>query len=244
MKDLDMEFTHLPFGTALIWFLLGLAIGSSLSIYADKFSAESIGIIDVLSLASWASAQFFFFEFIYRLIHQLRYVRTLADRLEGINIFHLDPVYSLTNFAARAGLAILFIVYTNPSFVAVPGKLMDPVFLVLARFASAVAITAFVYPLLQIRSRLEDEKAALSKQNALRLEAGLRRLHDRVASENYKGMADFEKGLSSLLKLYQRISGVHTLPWRPGLLRGFLSAIFLPIAIWLAQRLLQTVLGL
>ncbi len=77
-------------------------------------------------------------------------------------------------------------------------------------------------------------------------EAG-RRLGDemyrRVDAGQFDATKVISEALAGLTDLRKRIADITTWPWRPQVLSGFLSALLLPVAIFLITRALASQLG-
>jgi hypothetical protein len=50
------------------------------------------------------------------------------------------------------------------------------------------------------------------------------------------------KTLASLVVERELLAKIPTWPWQPGALTGFLTALLLPIILWLIQRILERML--
>jgi hypothetical protein len=100
------------------------------------------------------------------------------------------------------------------------------------------AVFVFVYPLLGLHGRLVAEKEHLQGESEERLKGVLAELNRDVDSGEL-GRADaLNKTLASLLQQRDVLARLPTWPWSTGTLRGFVTAILLPIALFAVQRLL------
>jgi hypothetical protein len=64
-------------------------------------------------------------------------------------------------------------------------------------------------------------------------------LHQRAERGDVSDASAVNDQISSLLAERDVLARVSTWPWSPGTLRGFGTAIVLPIALWLAYRVLD-----
>jgi hypothetical protein len=198
----------------------------------------------LVNALSWIPAQFFVFEFVYRLIYQLRFVGRLYGAIPKLDIFHLGPIHSLAGFSARAGLLILVFAYVNPAFVYRPNILSDPVFFMAGITLSGLAFAAFTLPLLGIRSRLISEKDRIQAQIGKQMDTARRRLEQRMDDEDYEDVTEIRHALRAFLDLDAKVDSISVWPWSLNTLRGFLSAVLLPIILWLIQQVLARMLEL
>lgn len=111
-------------------------------------------------------------------------------------------------------------------------------------FNGVTAVTAFIFPLGGIHERLHQEKERVGAENDVRLERAFRELHVRVDRGDLAGMTEFRGSISSMLDFRNEIRSVSTWPWGPGTLRNFLSALLLPIGLFLLQAFLSKLLAL
>lgn len=108
----------------------------------------------------------------------------------------------------------------------------------------ALAVLSFIWPLWGIHRRLEQEKERVAEENSRRLEQAYRGLHARLDRGDLTEMTEFWHSISAMLDFRNEIRAVSTWPWKAGTLRSFLSALLLPIALFLLQELLSRVLAL
>lgn len=185
------------------------------------------------------------------MVHTVRQLR-LVDRIHGIatniNLWHRLPVYSFSTLTAQTGIGIVFIIYyyvfltyTLDLYGPVELSAFDAFFLAILIL---LAIASFVVPLHGMHRRLTREKRRLVAEADRRFERTLTRLHELVDSESLEGLDGLNKTFTSLLIERDALAKISTWPWRPETLRGFLSSIAIPIALWLVTNFLGQVLGL
>jgi hypothetical protein len=110
-------------------------------------------------------------------------------------------------------------------------------FLFFASLNLAIAIVAFVFPLLGFHERLKSEKEKAKAENNTRLELAQKRLH-RLVDRNGKGIVETKTAISGLLELRHELDRISTWPWNTATLTTFISALILPVVIWLIQQFL------
>ena len=182
------------------------------------------------------------FIFAYHTIRQLRMIDQIHRLATKINPYHAGPLYAFSELTSRTGIGLIFFAYF---IVLVSGP--DPysliLYVILASIA-LVAIAAFVLPLLGMHQRLKQEKAKLQTEINHGIEVAHQELQERVQTRNFVGVDDLDKVLSSLLSLREVAAKLSTWPWQAETLRGFVSALLLPVLIWVLTTLLERFLAL
>ena len=81
-------------------------------------------------------------------------------------------------------------------------------------------------------------KAGLQGATEDRLKAVLAAIHDDVDALDFRRADGLQKILSSVIQEREILAKLPTWPWSAGTLRGFVTAILLPLALFVGQRLL------
>ena len=168
--------------------------------------------------------------FLYR---AMRMIRQLYGRVQSVNLFHLEPIYAFSGFTVRVGV---FFVLTSTL-----GYLTNTIGWFLAFTVSlwtSLAIASFIWPLGGMHAKLQEEKERMNDENDQRLHTAYQELHQRMDQKITAGMGDFRSGLSALIDLRQEIKKISTWPWDPATLWTFITALFVPLAVWLIQQVL------
>lgn len=175
---------------------------------------------------------------IYLTLRQLHTVSQMYTRVKDINIFHLQPLYIPSTLTARTG--VIWILYLNIDIlVSGLGGTTEPALVVtVAAINSLLAISAFVIPLWGIHRKIVREKERALEENSTLIEDAYSELKQFLAERNYQRMDQLKEGISSLFSYRAELEKTPTWPWQPETFRGFLSAVFLPLLIWIVQRLL------
>lgn len=242
-RDLRYRFIHISSRSGWAITLAALAFSPvSLSLGGVYQQTGLSAAVLVASGAFMFSLVFFFFIFLMR---ALGMVRRLYREVGRINIFHLEPLYAFSGFTSRVGMFLVLagtLSYVTNITLAQRPQLGTFAFFLL--FNGVLALTAFIFPLGGIHERLRHEKEQVGVENDLRLERAFRELHVRVDRGDLAGMTEFRGSISSMLDFRNEIRAVSTWPWGPGTLRNFLSALLLPIVLFLLQAFLADVLAL
>jgi hypothetical protein len=93
-----------------------------------------------------------------------------------------------------------------------------------------------------IHDRLVAEKAMLVRDVERRTSEVAAELYERVDGRDLSAMSSINDSLSGLTLLRQRIDRLPTWPWPPQVLRGFVSALLLPIVIFVLTRVISVIL--
>lgn len=188
--------------------------------------------------------------FLFMVFRDLRLIPRIYERVRKINLFNLSPLYALSGFSSRVGLVfivflLLSILTSAPIFGATTGELYNfggpgnIYFIFYMSLFSVTALLVFILPLLGLHRRLIREKSRIREENNSRVDAAFWELQKRMDSGNLSGIGDLRNGISALMEYRREIQSVSTWPWESGTLRGFLSALFLPIALKLLQGFLS-----
>lgn len=174
-------------------------------------------------------------------VQTLRWLRRVARlHREATAIDPLDraPVYAFSGLTAPVGLAYVLTAYfsltVNAAFQA--GNLVSLGFI---GAGTLTGIAAFIAPLWGIHDRLTREKEVRLRDVERHLGRLERELYARVeagAFETTKVIIDTYAGVDALR---ERVARLPTWPWPPELLRGFVSALLLPIVVFLLTRVIS-----
>jgi hypothetical protein len=173
----------------------------------------------------------------YHTIRQLRMVSHIHTLATSINLFHAGPVYAFSELTARTGIGLIFfacfiMLLSTPA----PSDLIAYLSII---SIVAMAVAAFVLPLRGMHRRLLKEKAQLETRIADGMEVAHEELQARLRARNFANADELDKVLSSLLSLREVARKLPTWPWQTETLRGFLSALLIPILIWIITTLLE-----
>ena len=247
-KELEMlryQMTTIPSGVALAFtVLMILVIGGA--VYFDPTFLGSYGLSNPISMAIMLSVGTFSYVFaplmIYQGIRQLVLVTRAYQLVEEINLFRLQPLYAFSGLTMVSSLFWILILNLDlVSNYATPAQsTADFAFTVLFGLPNLLlAFATFIVPLWGIHRRIQNKKEKAIEENGMQIEKTHRTLYALLKKASYKKTADIEKSLASLYRMREQIEKVPTWPWNAGTLRGFLSAVFLPLGIWLAQQIIS-----
>jgi hypothetical protein len=160
----------------------------------------------------------------------------MSRYLGPIDPLHLDPLHAFANVTATSGVVLLAIGYL--AVLTNPYASSNPTVIAFLTATTGLAVISFVVPLLGIHDAIVAEKSR--RLDAVRVPIGLTLadLHRRVAARDLSDADALDKNLSSLLAEREVLLRVPTWPWAAGTLRGFITALVLPIVIGLVVRIL------
>jgi hypothetical protein len=179
--------------------------------------------------------------FLYHTIHQLGAINHIYTRHTRINLFAMSPVYAFSTVTALTAVTLAIATYGWTALN--PDNLSDPVSIVGISIITLLALGAFAWPLLGTRRLLAKEKAQRLDQLSLRLEAVFSEMHERIDSKEIEVLEDLTKVVSVLETERETLEAISTWPWQPETLRFLVTALLLPLLLWIIQYVLQLVLG-
>ena len=244
LENLQREYTCMPQRSVLIsaavwsavYFILVYLVRDSFFVQYHISTLFSVFIISS-GLLSYAVGGVIY----YHSLRQLRLVNRTVRLLGQVNLFRLDPYYAFSKVTAQTGIAwvilLSFTLLTFPIQVAV-----IPVIVLLIGQAS-LSLSAFVLPLWVVHQRLTAEKRRLLNAHDQRLESLLAQLHQRLDQQELEGVGQLHTAMSALQAEREVLNRIPTWPWRAGLLTGFLSALVLPIFLFILQLVVGKLLG-
>jgi hypothetical protein len=173
---------------------------------------------------------------------QLRLVARIHRQARAIDPFDRGPIYAFSRFTVQIGLAFLVSAYytmvVNSAF-----QSGNQVGLAVLAFITALGVACFILPLWGIHSRLVGEKEALLAGVEDRVGTLAVELYRRIDSGEFDGTKVINEAIAAAGALRGRIERLPTWPWRPQLLSGFLSALLVPVAVYLLSRLIGAQIG-
>ena len=174
--------------------------------------------------------------------HQLRLVARIHRDATAIDPFDRASLYAFSSMTAVTGLAYVasgyYTVVFNGAFQA--GNVIATVVLVTL---FAIALACFILPLWGIHDRLVDEKRALVRNVELRISRLAEEMYRRIDAGEIEATKAVSDALVGVAHIRARISEIPTWPWRPQVLSGFLSALLVPVAVYVLTRAVGGQLG-
>jgi hypothetical protein len=237
------ELTVMPSRPSLILTIAAMVI-TVLSYVADPVSSGIIGVPAPALLGRYVLESFntaVILLLIYQLLRQMRDVRRTLARSTVVDLFQPSPLYAFSKLTSRAGIVIVAVVASSVLFVPLPA-MTDTLLVTWVPFLvipPLIAAIAFLLPLYGMHGRLVAEKDGLQAAAEDRLKGLLSEINQDVDARDLRRADGLNKALASMLQQRDVLAKLPTWPWSAGTLRAFVTAIFLPIALFLIQRLLS-----
>jgi hypothetical protein len=178
--------------------------------------------------------------FVYHTLHQLQVIHRIYTRHTRVNVFRTRLLYAFSGTTAVTAVSLTLPTY---AWLAITRILRDPTALKLTVPITALAAVAFVWPQLGARRLLAQEKWHMLDEVSVRFEALIVELRERVESRDTKGIDELKKLMAALEIEEQALKKVSTWPWQPETVRYLMTALLLPLVLWLAQYFMQRLVG-
>jgi hypothetical protein len=243
LKKLKFEFSTMPAIPVIlsgIFWLINYLILTYLT-YQVFYVGYGLGkllsvVIFVEGLISYSTGSVIYY-------HSLRqlYLVNRTVLVHQFDLFHLDPVYAFSRLTAQIGIAWMLML--SLTLLVFPISLVSlPVLMVLV-LQIFLAIAAFVLPLWFVHSRLVSEKRKLISEHNQRVKETLSNFHGML-EENRMAEADKHNfAINALVNERSLLTSIPTWPWRSGTFTGFLSALVLPIILFIIQLVIKKFTG-
>jgi hypothetical protein len=246
---LHYELTTVPaLGAAII--LVFVAVLTPLYWVGDPVGSNIVGLSPI-GLAGRYLGEVFFGALVLVLVYQswrqLRIVNRIHSGATHVDLFRPAPLYAFSVFTSRAaiGIALVFIIPTMVAVTDAGASLTSNVFLWAPWITLGVVAAAAVFalPLREMHRRITAEKRRLQTEVGLRLEATMAAIHRAIDADEIVEAGKMDDTLHALISERDLVEKLPTLPWRPGTLGALVSAIVLPLGLFLVQRVLSQFLG-
>ena len=238
------ELTTLParsvWISALVWtgvFALLMYVGFPIVVREYSYGPLAIAAVWVFGLLTFLSGSIVY----YHTIRQLRLVSRTIALVERVNLFHLDPIYAFARLSAQTGVTWLLL--AGVTLITFPFELINFTTVALYGMQVVFALGAFLLPLWKVHQRLVAEKRRLLAGVNRRLEVAIHRLHEALDGDDLARVKEIDTALGGLGSERTVLAGIPTWPWSTATLSGFVSALVLPVALFLIQLALRNLLG-
>jgi hypothetical protein len=200
----------------------------------------SASLLRVFYLLCW----WVFGAFVYHTFHQLTMINLIYTEFTRINLFRMKSLYAFSNLAALTAGGMVVIPYSfllaNEYIEAIRQDLVIlSVYLVITFFA----LVTFFWPQLGIHRLQVIEKERMLEEANRRFEATIGELHAKVDTGEFDAMSNLNVAMLNLELERSALGKVRTWPWEPDTVRLLITALAMPLGLWLVQFLLQRLLG-
>lgn len=178
-------------------------------------------------------------------IRQLRIVTRLHAVADQVDPFRPLPLYAFSRLSAQVGIVLVLFIsggaLVNPAAIeSVAAVALWAPWLIGSPLIAAII---FVVPMLGMHGRLAGEKDRLETAGGERMRSLLIELNEAIDRRATEQVDALDRTISALRHEREILAKLPTWPWSTGTIRGFGSALLLPIALFLVQRVLSTALG-
>jgi hypothetical protein len=222
----------------LAFVILTEAIGKPYRLEALATFPISANLLRIIYLICWSV----FGAFLYHTLHQLRVINHIYNEHTRIDLFRVKPLYAFSNIAALTAGSLAMISYgwllANPWIDRTDPLVLIPMFILLL-----FAVVTFVWPQMGIHRLQVAEKERLLDEAAQRFKAAIGELHKKMDGGELEGMTDLNMAMASLEIELNALRKTPTWPWEPEVLQLLVTALALPLGLWLIQLILQRTLG-
>jgi hypothetical protein len=245
ITKINYELATLPRWIGLLSIPLGYGLAVAMTLgdpapYGDIIPRTALPYVGDIAISGFMLSTFICL--VTRSVRQLRLVRRLHARATNINLLKLEPAHAFSALTSRTGIGIIFVLIFSLPLNPTPLDTSLDIFLSVMTLLLAIAV--FVLPIIGIRNHLEAEKRRILNETSDLLQTTSDRLHDLIRSNNYQDIDVTKEAMEALIRERELIEKTSTWPWDLSTLRGFASALLLPIILWLATRLLDKFLSL
>ncbi|MEO8207777.1 MAG: hypothetical protein ABI598_01985 [Chloroflexota bacterium] len=178
-------------------------------------------------------------------IRQARRVNRLHAVATDVDPFRPAPLHAFSRLTAQTGLVLVAFnavgVFANPTTIT--SEAMVGLYLPWLLTFVIGAIAVFTLPLLGMHRRLQTIKDTLEAAGGGRLRALLLELDQAVDARDSERVDALDRMVGALRREREVLAQLPTWPWSTTTLRGFGSALLLPIGLFLVQRYLGAALG-
>lgn len=248
--ELHFQLTTLPARWTLLASLAALAFNVLIETLGEHYHLDELNAFPIsghlLRFFYWL-IWWLFGAFLYHTVHQLRLINRIYTQHTRVNLFRMQPLYALSNLAAiTAGslnvmpYGFLFVTTDTETIAEV---LKEPIILSFYIFLTLLAFVTFIWPQLGIHRLQVAEKERLLYEANQRFAAIILELHQRIDSENLEGMGDLDSAMSALVMERNTVKSIPTWPWEPEVVRLLITALAIPLGLWIVQFILQRMLA-
>lgn len=244
-QDLSYRITTMPAGIPAILYLVALVLMGWLAIQDPRMVIYETPTGDIhplswvigfiLSVPSYSMAPIIF----YHALRQLYLITKVFELVDEVNVFHQQPMYAFSGLTMRTALWFLSMVYvTYVSNLLYEATLTeDTINLSIAAGLVPASLFVVIVPLLGIHRRLVHAKGDVLAKNSHQIEKAQLNLYKAIDKNDADHIKSADAAITSLYRVHEQLKAVPTWPWATGSFRNFLSAILIPMMLWLLQTL-------
>ena len=241
---LRYEMTVIPAAPAFAAVIVAMGV-TAISLMANPAATGAVPLTGVLFAGAFALQwviSSLVLVLLLQLFRQMGLIRRTLARSAVVDVFRPGPLHAFSRLTSRTGVILLL--FIGSTFLVLPTSGMSE-----AAFAvywlpylvvpPIIAGAAFILPLYGMHGRLVAEKEQLQGEAEDRLQNLFAEINRDVDAREIARADGLNKSLASLLQQRDVLAKLPTWPWSTGTLSGFVTAIFLPLVLFLLQRALS-----
>ncbi len=241
------ELTVMPALPIVVITVLMLALTPAYYVF-DPVASQVVGLSPVGLVArglSEGATSVAFVAIAFQGIRQLRRVTALHRLANAVDPFRAAPLYAFSRLTAQIG--VIMLLFISAGLLANPDALTSSTTAILwlpwLVGTPIVAIVVFLVPLLGMHARLDAERERQASAADSRLKLLVSELNEAIDARATDRVDALDRTIAALRREREVIARLPTWPWSTGTIRGFGSALLLPILLFLIQRYLGTIFG-
>ncbi len=246
LARLRYELSVIPAGLALIAAAFGVAL-VAVFFMVDPTAFSGVALSGVLLVAAvilvcWVTTVMVVI--LVQLVRQMVLVRRILGESAAVDVFRPGPLHAFSRLTARGGGLMVLLVASTLLVVQLP---KDPAQLLAYALPFIVvppliAVASFVMPVYDMHERLVAEKERLQGETEDRLRGLYAEINRNVDARELSNVEALNRAASAVAGQRDVLAKLPTWPWSAGTLRGFVTAIFLPLGLFVLQRVLSQLL--
>ena len=182
----------------------------------------------------------------FQIVRQLILVEHIHREARRIDLFDASPLHAFSRLTSQASLGLLaltaLLISANPQFLtASSNELVAATAIGLLSGMGIAALASFALPLYGLHRRIAAEKERLQTDADGRLVSLLGALHEDASKLDLSRADGLNKLLASALQERDILAKLPTWPWQAQTLRGFVSALLLPVAVYVLARVAERI---
>lgn len=171
------------------------------------------------------------------IFRQMRLIAELTTRHTRIDLFALGPIYAYSRLtAAHAVFLVVLAILGTLTMSDLAGSIP---WLIISGSATLLAAAAFAAPLWGAHRLLREEKRRQEDRLGHNVEGLVDEIQARVERSELPGIGELKTALEAMTLSRQQVAAISTWPWRPETLRAVVSALLVPVIIWVVTRILE-----
>lgn len=206
------------------------------AMFQQGFNSVTLSIVPYL--IDWILTAVITFGFAFRILRLIFLIGRFYAGPIGIDLFNLPPLHELSTAVGKAGLFLLALWYVNVPLSLNEFILRSPAAIGSAALVALIPLAAFLVPQAILSRRLAREKTRLSVDVSGQLRASFQELKSNLEAKTLDNVERLKAAIEALIAEKKFVEGIPTWPWQLGTFRVALTAVLLPILVWIIQQLL------